>query len=276
MPGFASKKISPSLAGGLFLRVKYAFGHFLKRKNRFRIHSPFVHRFIEHVLRPHTPDPAHLAALRQRLLNDASTLSWQDLGAGHANQGGGWVTKPVSALVRGVARGAAEGTFLMRLAAFLQPAQVLELGTHLGFSTLYLYAGHPGAKITTIEGGEAIAERAKSHFQEAGLNATVLTGDFEQVLSDLDLSALRPDLVLLDGNHRKEPTLRYFHTLLPHLPDGACVVLDDIYWSEEMAMAWEAIKQHPEVTISIDLFKIGLCFIRRNQARQEFVLRFRG
>jgi len=48
---------------------------------------------------------------------------------------------------------------------------------------------------------------------------------------------------------------------------------DDIHWSKEMEEAWEEIKAHPKVLITIDLFFVGLVFFRTNQPKQHFKLR---
>lgn len=50
--------------------------------------------------------------------------------------------------------------------------------------------------------------------------------------------------------------------------------MDDIYWSKEMTKAWEYIKAHPSVTVTVDLFWIGLVFFRKEQVKEDFVLRF--
>jgi hypothetical protein len=42
-----------------------------------------------------------------------------------------------------------------------------------------------------------------------------------------------------------------------------------------MEKAWEEIKQHPHVTLTIDLFFIGLVFVRQAQKEKEhFVIRY--
>ncbi|MBL7882976.1 MAG: class I SAM-dependent methyltransferase, partial [Bacteroidia bacterium] len=38
--------------------------------------------------------------------------------------------------------------------------------------------------------------------------------------------------------------------------------------------AWEEIKRHPKVTVTIDLFFIGLVFFRKEQAKQHFIIKF--
>jgi hypothetical protein len=41
-----------------------------------------------------------------------------------------------------------------------------------------------------------------------------------------------------------------------------------------MERAWAAIKAHPSVTVTIDLFYVGLVFFRKKQPRQDFWLRY--
>jgi predicted O-methyltransferase YrrM len=69
------------------------------------------------------------------------------------------------------------------------------------------------------------------------------------------------DLVYLDGNHRLEPTLQYFERCLSFASPQTVFVLDDIHWSPEMQTAWDRIRQHPAVTLSIDFYDIALAFV---------------
>lgn len=81
------------------------------------------------------------------------------------------------------------------------------------------------------------------------------------------------DLVYFDGNHQKEATLRYFEQLLPAAHNDSVFIFDDIHWSPGMEEAWEEIKKHPEVQVTIDTFYLGLVFFRKEQARQHFKIR---
>jgi predicted O-methyltransferase YrrM len=83
------------------------------------------------------------------------------------------------------------------------------------------------------------------------------------------------DLVFVDGNHRLEPTLRYFEWILNHSNEHTIIIFDDIHWSEEMELAWKKISQHPTVTCTIDLFFLGLVFFKKEfKSKQNFVIRF--
>jgi predicted O-methyltransferase YrrM len=82
-------------------------------------------------------------------------------------------------------------------------------------------------------------------------------------------------MAFIDGNHRREPTLRYFETILPKTHEGSCIIFDDIHWSREMEDAWEKIRKDTRVTLSIDLFFIGIVFFRKEfREKQHFSIRF--
>jgi hypothetical protein len=57
--------------------------------------------------------------------------------------------------------------------------------------------------------------------------------------------------------------------------DHSILVFDDIHWSEEMEQAWNEISGHKAVTLSIDLFFIGIVFFRKEFAqKQQVSIRF--
>jgi len=82
------------------------------------------------------------------------------------------------------------------------------------------------------------------------------------------------DFAFLDGNHRKAPTIQYFEACLEKTNDQSIIVLDDIHWSKEMEEAWETIKSHSKVFVSIDLFEVGILILNPKLEKQEYILRF--
>ena len=61
--------------------------------------------------------------------------------------------------------------------------------------------------------------------------------------------------------------------LLPTAHNDSLFIFDDIYWSKGMTEAWEIIKEHPQVTVTVDLFNWGLVFFRKEQAKEHFKIR---
>ena len=82
-------------------------------------------------------------------------------------------------------------------------------------------------------------------------------------------------MVYIDGNHRYVPTMEYFKLLLSKVNEHSVLIFDDIYWSSEMEKAWTEIKKQKEVTLTIDLFYIGIVFFRKeNKEKQHFTISY--
>lgn len=240
------------------------------------MHSPFAFDFILHVLNNGKgyPPPPGIEDLRRQLRQDHERLAVTDLGAGSRRSGA--TERTVASLARHALKPPKYAQLLYRLARHYQPATILELGTSLGITTAYLSAACPAATLHTIEGSGAVAGVAARNFSRLGLtNVRLHQGNFDDVLSPLLNTLPRVDLAYIDGNHREEPTLRYFEQLLPKTHEHAVLVFDDIHWSPGMEKAWEQIRQHPSVRYSIDIFFLGFVFFRHDfRVKQHFTIRF--
>lgn len=264
-----------SLAQQYRLATKY-IRYYFTAGNRHDVHSPFVFSLIEDVLLDKTPHAAfgEIEQLRKQLLASTETLQVTDLGAGSLISSGN--ERKVSDITRYAAKQPKFGQLFYRLAQYLQPKQLLELGTSMGLSTAYMAKAVPGAQVYTIEGCPNIAARARKNFDALQLhNITQVTGNFDTVLPDVLRQIQRPDWVYIDGNHRKEPTLAYFEQCLRHVHEYSLLIFDDIHWTPDMEAAWHTIQQHPQVTVTIDLFFIGLVFFRKDfKVKQHFTLKY--
>lgn len=240
------------------------------------MHSPFVFEFITKVLNDKTgyPEYVRVESLRKQLLNDDTVLNVEDFGAGSA------VSKTDQRTVSSIAKSAAKskklGQVLFRIIRFYQPSNILELGTSLGITTSYLALGKADATVITMEGSKEIAQVAKRNLGNLEIrNTEIIEGNFDNTLSSIISGLSSVDFGFIDGNHRKEPTERYFRQLLSKTNNDSILVFDDIHWSTEMEAAWQTIKDHEAVRCTIDLFFIGLVLFRKEfKEKQQFVIRF--
>jgi predicted O-methyltransferase YrrM len=261
--------------GALWHQVRAYMDHRWHAGNRHDVHSPFVYALVEQALRHRPADPgnADIEALRQRLLRDGSRIPVLDLGAGshrHNNP-----ERRVRDIARSALKPRRQAAQLQRIARYCKASNVLELGTSLGLTTLYLARAVPQGRVVTIEGSPSIHHLAKQHFTSLGQhNIEALNGSFEERLPDVLAGMDRLDLAFLDGHHTCEATLRYFDLCLDKAGNDSVFILDDIHWSPGMGQAWETVKQHPRVTVTVDLFHYGLVFFRREQQREHFRLRY--
>jgi predicted O-methyltransferase YrrM len=127
-----------------------------------------------------------------------------------------------------------------------------------------------------MEGSKEVAAIAMANFQQLSINnIKIVTGNFDQTLASTLGELTKVDFAFLDGNHRYEPTIRYFEQVLSKADEYTVIVLDDIHWSKEMEDAWAYVQNHQAVTLTIDLFYIGLVFFRKEKlAKQHFIIRY--
>ncbi|MES2773994.1 MAG: class I SAM-dependent methyltransferase [Bacteroidota bacterium] len=239
-------------------------------------HSPFVFDFIIHVLKDKRQFYYYeqIESLRSTLLTDATVIEVEDYGAGSV------VSKTKNRTIKEIAKSALKpkkfGQLMFRLVGYYAPKTILELGTSLGITSAYLASASGTASVTTMEGAPAIAELARQTFEHLALkNIHQVLGNFDETLAPTLNKLQTIDLAFVDGNHRKEPTLRYFEQLVLHCNEHSILVFDDVHWSTEMEQAWEIIKADKRVMLTIDLFFIGLVFFRKDfKVKQHFTIRF--
>lgn len=245
-------------------------------KSAHGIHSPFVYDLIVSILEDQRPfyDFERIEEIRSNLLGDNTAIDIEDMGAGSLTKLSS--RRRICDIARTSGRNRKYGELLFRIVQHYGYKQVLELGTSLGIGTLYLAAATKQGKVITIEGSSSVAAMAKRTFSSwPELPVEQVEGNFDHVLEGVLQDHATFDMVVIDGNHREEPTLRYFHELLPHIRPNSLILFDDIHWSPGMQRAWETICQHPSVRLSIDLFQFGLIFFNPAfHEKQHFVLRF--
>ncbi len=253
--------------------IRY-LSYLMRSGNRHSVHSPFVFDLVENVLN----DKRHFYAYNEieqqteSMLHSNEVVSVEDLGAG--SQVDIRYSKKISKLAKSGSHNRKYHRLLFRLVNHFQPKNMLELGTSLGISAMYQGAAQKDAKFITLEGSMKLADIAKRNLEDMKLNVQVVTGNFDDTLEDVVKDFNQLDYVFFDGNHQKEATLRYFKICLEKISNDGLFIFDDIHWSNPMEEAWEEIKNDPGVTITIDLFFMGLVFFRKEQVKEHFTLRF--
>ena len=238
------------------------------------IHSPFVFGLINHLFRNKTDNHivSSIEKIRKRLRSDHRYINVTDLGSGpvkHKN-----ISRKVSDIIKYSAVSKKHGALLSSLAAEFGNQLIVEFGTSFGISTMYM-AASTVATVFTIEGCKETAEIARQNFKEAGLNNIKLfEGPFDEVLPDLEETCVSPGLVFIDGNHRKGPVVKYFNKLAEISSGKTVIIIDDINYSNEMAEAWNEIKLHEKVSVSIDLFRMGIVFFREGINHNDYIIRY--
>ncbi len=258
----------------LFLIYNYII-YLFKSTDEHGVHSPFVFDLLTNVIYNKTEYYVYkeVESLREKLKHSPETVHCIDLGAGsHLSKSN---TRTVKQLIDYSVKPAKYSQLLFRLTNHFQPANIIELGTSIGITAAYIAKANTKANVITIEGCPEIAAIALQNFNTLSINNIQQhIGNFDELLPAILSKTETLDFIFFDGNHRKAPTLNYFNQCLQKAKEDTVFIFDDIYWSKEMKEAWLEIKNNPQVTITIDLFFLGIVFFRKEQAKQNFVLKF--
>jgi predicted O-methyltransferase YrrM len=243
-------------------------------KNEHAVHSPFVFNLLTKCFydRKFKPEYSILKNYRKSLLQNKNFIEVTDFGAGSRifKSNKRQISKIAS--TAGISRKRAE--LLFRVTNYFKPTTILEIGTSLGLATSALALGNTKAKVTTIEGCPQTANVAKNQLNLFDCkNVENIISEFESFLISENLQSTIYNLIYFDGNHSKKATLAYFDLLLPTIDNDSVWIFDDIHWSEEMEEAWNSIKSHPKVKVTIDTFQWGFVFFRREQEKEHFIIR---
>jgi predicted O-methyltransferase YrrM len=263
-----------NVSDAVFRAIKFA-GYKAKAVSAHGLHSPFLFDLYTNIIRTTAHYYAYekVEALRSKMLLSKKEIAVEDFGTGAAK--GDRQMLSLSYIASHYVKPKKYGQLLFRLVNHFKPKTILEIGTSLGLTTLYLALPDESAKVTTLEGSVETAAEAEKNFRALhASNVEIVKGEFSKTLPEAVKRFTHLDFVYFDGNHRKAPTLDYFYQCLGKHSEQSVFVFDDIYWSREMAEAWQEIKRHKAVTVSLDLYSVGIVFFRTGQPKQDFLLKY--
>lgn len=167
------------------------------------------------------------------------------------------------------------GQLLYRLAGYYKPSLIIELGTALGISTMYLAMGNPKCRVITVEGNCQLAGIALENFAACNLkNITLMNSSFDDALVRLVPECGTRNLIFIDGNHTFKATLQYFETFMNMAGSSNIFVFDDINWSYDMMRAWKSINGSAASGLVVDLFQMGILFQGQGNGNHKFRVRY--
>ena len=250
-----------------------AYLKFLWRStNAHGVHSPFLYRLLTECLYDRTsyPEYEQLKSYRDELLHDATVIEVTDMGAGSRRFKAN--TRKVSQMARTAGSSLKRMQWLFRWVRYSQPKSILELGTSLGLGTYAMAMGHASASIITVEGCPNLSNHTALRLTAVNqLQVDLRSATFQSALESLSGSTF--DLIVLDGHHDGDATLTYMESLFDMVHEDSVIIIDDIHWSKDMAIAWKQLKADSRVRQSMDTFYCGWLFFKTAQAREHFHIR---
>jgi len=240
------------------------------------LHSPFIFRLYKRVISKKDDEVLESIRKFRKYLMKSNEVVCCESGFGAGSRYGGRKKQTrVNSLVKHSSIPHKYGKILYYLVNTLKPVNILELGTSVGISTLYMAMAGEKSRVWTIEGCADKVRIANDNIQTLGMNNIYLyNGWFDEQLPRVLHHMPSVDMVFMDGDHKMENTLNYFELILDFVHNDTILVLDDIHWSSGMESAWDEIRYDENVRVSVDLFRMGIVFFKKELSPETFKIRY--
>ena len=100
------------------------------------------------------------------------------------------------------------------------------------------------------------------------------TNEISEVKTQKKIQTESFDFAFYNIKNNESFTISEFMNHLKYFHNNSILAINNIHQSKKMEEVWKKIITQKEVTISIDLFFIGLVFFRKEQVKENFIIRF--
>lgn len=143
-------------------------------------------------------------------------------------------------------------SFLFRLVQKLEPKNILEIGTYIGYSASIMLTASLNSKLETVEIKEENANLARENLKEFGDRAVVFCDDAKNLIEKLCQDKKKYDFIFLDGP--KGQYIRYFPILKELLNVNGYLVADNVYFHGMVKMEGKIPHKHRSIVNNLRKF----------------------
>ncbi|WP_420319258.1 hypothetical protein [Ekhidna sp.] len=253
----------------IWFRLKNYLAYKINAVGPHSLHSPFVFELYYKAIKPaNNFRLPKLEELRKELINSDKIIDLYDLKSKSNYR------KPIGAIAKTSLSSPKFSAFLNRLIDHLEIVRALETGTSLGINALYMAGTESIKKLVTIEASPILATIARKQFTEVFQHKIKLKEGTIQDTFEAEVISLDPELCFIDADHRSTEVKKCINVLIEKAPSIKCIIIHDIYWSEDMNKEWTQIVNDKRFSLSIDIFQAGIIFPNLEMPKQHFKLRF--
>jgi len=220
-------------------------GSYLKylwqRKSEYSIHSPFVFDFMKKVLYDRGSNRDYDLMLRISRLLDGKKYAKR--------------------------KKRKEARLLYRLVSYMEPETVLTFGRLSALNTSALALGNLQTKVY-LEQSPDFLETLNSM---GVVNVNLIRRDVDE---EEQFERLNTGFVFYGLDDFGDDTWNNLEEGFGTVDEDTVLVFEGIHHSRHTEAAWEAIKANEDVTLSMDLYCIGIVFFREGIEKQDFVLKY--
>jgi hypothetical protein len=157
------------------------------------------------------------------------------------------------------------------LTNYFHSERALIVGSGLGLASLYVTAYSRKTDCIVFEPEPSIAVIARNVVKKYACSPIKIFGE-------LDVPELKNADFILWGNVSVESSDRwetvnsfgFFENMLPYVTDKSVMVICGIRDSSARKQIWKAVCVHPEVSVTFDLYSLGLVFFNTKLRRKTY------
>ena len=254
---------------GLFGIFDYLI-YLVQSTNRHGVHSPFVYSFADKVLygKQHCLYEPAAELCRKRMIQSKKRILFDG-----KNESLG------SIIFRNVPS-AKYNSMLFRWVQYQQLGNhIVEFGSTLGVLPLYLQRGDSAVnRYHIFEKSDNLQEITKYNLNEYECNETIRVlpytraTDATRLLQEQDVVDI--DLLIINQPMDANEFWHLIEWAIPRLRSNGSIVFNRLNETPESQLRWKQLQNLDEITVSIDLFGMGMAFARKEQIKESFLLRY--
>ena len=211
-----------------------------QRKSEYGIHSPFVYDFMRKVLNDSGSNRDYDTIYRIARLLDKRKLNFN---------------------LRKQSR------LLYRMVRYFEPDSVVSFGKVSALNTAAMALGHLQTKVY-LEESDDFLETLNSM---GVVNVSLIQ---PEEFDSEHFKRLNIGYVFFSRNSFEDDTWDYLADCLNHKTSDSVFVFEGIHHNRNMEDAWEEIKANDDVSVTFDLYCVGMVFFREGIEKQDFVLKY--
>lgn len=244
----------------------------IRYRKGFGVHSPFVFNLITKVIEERCPYYSFydIELIRKQLLFRDNRITYPD-----RRQKGRLRSRTIGQIVEREAIKPKHGALLFRLANYFKSRHILQFGPSMGLSTLYLTSYSPDVRCIALEAVPEFASIARIAFDKAARRPVDLrVGGYKELLPEALKEMPQLDFVFFNTLYEQQNNHWLFEECLKHVHSDTVFVFEGIKASRKMRDFWQEICRHPEVTVTIDLYSMGIVFFNKRLHKRDYIVYF--
>lgn len=236
------------------LRKTILLYRFLRYRKGFGVHSPFAFSFITKVIDERYGYYAYndIELIRRQLVHRNCPMLKTDIKRSH-------------------------GELLFRIVNYFKPERLIQIGTSAGIGSLYMTAPSSRLNYLLLDSDDNNAEQtiwSLRKFNPKASSVSVIAGDYLKTLPAALSKMSAVDFLFFNSAKDKEKNMIYLDEAIKYVQSDTVFFIEGIRSNREMRQLWKNICLREDVSVTFDLYNVGVVFFNKKLHKQNYIVFF--